>query len=187
MAYCQKKISLDEFKEFSQLKSYKSFEGFSNRYKYTLFNSNLVESYQYDDLGFIKKIKFKKFFALKNGDSLLFNRHFKIYELGKRTNDYNNHISFFQKEEGISVNFTATSLVAGHSYFEELTQECKTANFYTTKSDTLYTANTVSFIYEAQKANYTIKCQAVITKKEADKTSTPTETIKYSINFMSKQ
>lgn len=183
MAHCQTKISLNEFKQFTRLKSNNDFEELGKKYKYVISNSNLAASYQYDELGFIKQTKLKHFDLLKNGDSILFNRFFKIYGLGKKINNYNNHISFFQKKDGVYIDFSATSLVADNDYFEQLMQECKTDGFSATQSDTIYSENTILLNYEAQKEKYVIKCHATIVKETTENNSTPTETIKYRINF----
>ncbi len=158
VAYSQEKFSLNDFFKFSKFSSYSDYEKFSIEYHYTLFNSNLAEKYDYDELGFITRTKLKKFNHLKNNDSLLFNKFFKIFADGKRTNESNNHLSFYKNSVCLLIKFSTTSRVVGYNYLIEFMQECRDGNFKNISCDTAYESDSDKIDCEFKKGVYSIKC-----------------------------
>ena len=157
IAYSQEKFSLNDFLTFSKFSSNEDFENFCGNYHYTLFNSNLAENYAYDELGFITKTNLRKFSRLSNNDSLLFNKYVKIFGDGKRTNQFNNHLSFFKNSDSLLIKFSTTSKVVGYDYFTEFFQECNNKNFKNISCDTAFQLDGVKTSCEFNKGNYSFK------------------------------
>ena len=181
VALSQKMITLDEFITFSEYKTNVDFISFNKKYNYALYESNLAKAYIYDDLGFVKETKLKKFNKLKNGDSLLFNRSFKINGSGKKIRAKYNHLSFFKKRDTLLIEFSTTSEVADYDYFDQLYQESQNQGFKTISTDTLYNERGMTINYECRKGDYYLKCNFI---KKTEDNSPRSEEIKFKIDFI---
>lgn len=181
VALSQKMITLDEFITFSEYKTNVDFISFNKKYNYALYESNLAKAYIYDDLGFVKDTKLKKFNKLKNGDSLLYNRIFKISRSRKRSRVDMNNLSFFKKRDTLLIQFSTTSHVVGSGYFDQMNIESQNQGFETLSTDTVYYERYTTISHECRKGDYYLKCSFI---KKTEDPSVPSEEIKFKIDFI---
>jgi hypothetical protein len=180
----QKTITLNKLITFSNFTSRKNFYDLIKNDEYTLFNSNLVKSFTYDELGWVKKTKLKKFKRLQNGDSILFNKHFKVIGKSKSKKPVFSHLSFYKLRDTLLIKNTTSAQIAGYNYIEELHQDCIDQAFVRVSADTVFNENETIINHVFRKKGYQLTSSVIQKKLREGSKSLSGELKKYQINFI---